>query len=42
MCGDDAKLVPGNRKQLKSIPDGFSVYNLEVTPWTKGKLVRSA
>ncbi len=42
MCGDDAKLTSGNRKQLKDIPDGFTVYNLEVTPWTKGKLVRAA
>lgn len=42
ICGDEAKLAPGNRKQLKDIPDGFTVYNLEVTPQTKGKLVRSA
>ncbi len=42
MCGDQAKLTPGNRKQLKDIPDGFTVYNLEVTPQTKGKLIRSA
>ena len=42
MCGDEALLEPGNTKQLKDIPDGFTVYNLEVTPWTKGKLVRSA
>jgi len=40
--GDEALLKPGNRKQLKHIPDGFTVYNLEVTPQTKGKLVRSA
>ena len=40
--GDEALLKPGNRKQLKDIPDGFTVYNLEVTPQTKGKLVRSA
>ncbi|UFX83531.1 50S ribosomal protein L2 [Candidatus Absconditicoccus praedator] len=32
----------GNRKQLKNIPEGFSVFNLEYTPYTKGKLVRSA
>ena len=42
MCGDQAKLSPGNRKQLKDIPDGFTIYNLEVTPITVGKLVRSA
>ena len=42
LCGEDAKIASGNTKQLKNIPDGFTVYNLEVTPWTKGKLVRSA
>ena len=42
MCGDQAALRPGNRKQLQNIPDGFTVYNLEVTPQTKGKLIRSA
>ena len=42
MCGDKSKLTPGNRKQLKDIPDGFTIYNLEVTPITVGKLVRSA
>ncbi len=42
MNGPDAPLVPGNRKQLKDIPDGFNVFNLEVTPFTKAKLVRSA
>ena len=39
---DEALLKPGNRKLLKDIPDGFTVYNLEVTPQTKGKFVRSA
>jgi len=42
MCGDASVLKPGNRRQLKDIPDGFTVYNLEVTPQTKGKLIRSA
>ena len=42
MCGSDAGLEHGNRKQLKDIPDGFSIYNLEYTPFTKGKLLRSA
>lgn len=41
-CGEEAKLTSWNRKQLKDIPDGFTVYNLEVTPMTVGKLVRSA
>lgn len=41
-CGDQSKLTSGNRKQIKDIPDGFTIYNLEVTPMTIGKLVRSA
>lgn len=39
---DEASLKPWNRKQLKDIPDWFSVFNLEVTPFSKWKLVRSA
>lgn len=42
MVGQTAKLTPGSRKQLRDIPDGFSVFAVEVTPWTKGKLLRSA
>jgi large subunit ribosomal protein L2 len=42
ITGPDAKILPGNRKHLKDIPDGFTVYNLEVTPNTKWKLLRSA
>ncbi len=42
MCGPDGELVEGNRKQLKDIPDGFLIHNLEVTPNTKGKMCRSA
>jgi large subunit ribosomal protein L2 len=42
LTGPEAKILPGNRKQLKDIPDSFTIYNLEVTPLTKGKLVRSA
>lgn len=42
LTGPDAKILPGNRKQLKDIPDGFTVYNLEVTPLSKWKLLRSA
>ncbi len=30
------------RKQLKDIPDWFNVFNVEVTPFTNWKLVRSA
>lgn len=42
MCGEKWLLEPGNRKQLKDIPEGFTVYNLEITPFTKWKMVRSA
>jgi len=42
MTGDQAKLTAGNRKMLRDIPDGFSVHNVELTPNTKGKLMRSA
>lgn len=40
--GDSAIVKPGYRKQLKNIPDWFSIFNLEFTPMTKGKIVRSA
>lgn len=42
MTWTDALLKPWNRKLLKDIPDWFSVYNLELTPNTKWKLIRSA
>lgn len=42
LCGDSAEIKSGSRKQLKDIPDWFTVFCLEVTPMTKGKLVRSA
>lgn len=32
----------GNRKQLKNIPEWYNIFNLEVTPFTKAKLLRSA
>jgi len=41
-CGDEGLLKPGNRKRLKDIPDSFNIFNLEFTPETKGKLIRSA
>lgn len=40
--GPESEIAPGNRRRLKDIPDGFTVYNLEVTPQSKGKLIRSA
>lgn len=42
MTGDQAALSAGNRKQLKDIPEGFQVFNLEFTPFTKGKIIKSA
>ena len=35
-------LKPGNRLQLKNIPVGTSVYNVELDPGKGGKMVRSA
>ena len=42
MVGDKSTLDAGNRRRLKDIPEGFTVYGLEVTPNTKAKLLRSA
>jgi large subunit ribosomal protein L2 len=42
ISGEQAPIKNGNRKQLKDIPDGYEIHNLEVTPLTKGKLIRSA
>ena len=42
MCGDKAPIAPGNRKQLKDIPEWVNVFNLEVTPFSAGKLIKTA
>jgi large subunit ribosomal protein L2 len=42
MNGPKAPLTAWSRKQLKDIPEWLTVYNLEVTPQTKGKLIKSA
>ncbi|HRX63613.1 MAG TPA: 50S ribosomal protein L2 [Candidatus Absconditabacterales bacterium] len=42
MNGEKSEIKAGNRKQLKHIPEGINVFNLEVTPITKGKLIKSA
>lgn len=42
MTWDAAIIQSGNRKQLKNIPEWVNVYNLEVTPFTKGKLIKWA
>ena len=41
-AGDKWVIAPGNRRQLKDIPEGMNIYNLEVTPFSKGKLIKSA
>lgn|GEM_PF-1101865 len=35
-------MTPGNRKQLKDIPEGFTIFCLEYTPFTMGKTIKSA
>jgi len=39
---ETSSFEPGNRRQLKDIPEWFNIFNLEVTPFTKSKLLRSA
>ncbi len=39
---ENAPLAPGNRLQLKNIPSGYFVYNIEIMPKSGAKLVRSA
>lgn len=39
---EKAKPNEGNRMQLKSIPVGFEIYNVEITPNKGGQVVRSA
>lgn len=42
MAWEKAPIAMWNRKQLKDIPEGMTVYNLEVTPFSTGKIVKSA
>lgn len=42
VTGADSTLKPGNTRRLKDIPDAFSIFGLEYTPNTKGKMIRSA
>lgn len=41
-AGPDAEIKLGNSLPLRSIPTGSQVHNLEITPGTGGKIVRSA
>lgn len=40
--GEKVEIKIGNRMQLKNIPEGTEVYNIELEPGRKGVLVRSA
>lgn len=40
--GEEAPIAAGNRKQLKDIPEGMNVHNLEITPFSTGKVIKSA
>jgi large subunit ribosomal protein L2 len=42
MVGKNSPIKAGNRKQLKDIPEGMNVFALEVTPFSKGKLIKTA
>lgn len=42
MSGSDAEIKPGNALQLKNMPIGTIIYNLELQPGKGGQLVRSA
>ena len=39
---DTVSFESGNRLLLKNIPESMSIYNIEITPHTKGKLIKSA
>lgn len=38
----DAAIAPWNRKQLKDIPEWLNIFNVELVPFTKWKLMKSA
>ena len=42
ISGDNAEIKPGNAKRLKHIPVGVEIHNIEITPSSGAKLVRSA
>ncbi len=42
MNGVKGEIAPGNRRQLKDIPEGMNIFCLEVTPFSEGKLIKSA
>ena len=42
MNGNKGDIAAGNRRQLKDIPEGMNIFNLEITPFSEGKLMKSA
>ena len=42
MNGNKGDIASGNRRQLKDIPEGMNIFNLEITPFSEGKLIKSA
>lgn len=42
MCWAKSEIKAWNRKQLKDIPEWVNIFNLEFTPMTKWKLIKSA
>jgi large subunit ribosomal protein L2 len=42
ICSEKAEIKPGNRMKLKNILIGTIVYNIEIEPERKGKIVRAA
>ena len=42
LTDEETTLSPGNRMQLKNIPTGIEVYNIELMPGKRGQIVRSA
>lgn len=42
ITNEKTKMKAGNRLQIKNIPTGFSIYNIELNPGKGGQIVRSA
>lgn len=42
ICSEKAKIKPGNRMKLKSIPVGFDIFDLELQPGKGSEAIRSA
>ncbi len=42
MSWENSEIKAWNRKKLKDIPEWVNIFNLEITPLSKGKLIKSA